>query len=299
MVSFIMALIDDLQKKINSLEEFRDITCRVLTYIPEVTSKVSKDRGFLIIQSYMGNSTKFSRPYNEDLYINQPAQFITEFTDMINLLKTVNQENQSYSENEYKNVDRVTYTIQQSIGIALDLLGNQNANRKHVGNRFEELMSLLVKEIGISNKKVVLKIPYEDSGVYSCETDFVFSPYSEVRSNNTHIDEREIVVSLKTTSKDRMGKIFIDKILMSKFVKRDVKVIGIFLNDIQRKKEDKIGYTFVAGLFMVYTNFLSKLDGVYFVDPPLNATKEPYNKYVKTFSKFLLEDAYNFLRLPS
>lgn len=295
MLSFLMALIDDLQKKITHLEQFRDITCRVLSYIPEVTSKITRDRGFLIIQSETGSSIKFSRPYNEGLYIDNPSEFILEFNTLLELLHNVDGSEREYKSDEYSVVDRVTYTIQQSIGIALDLLGNQNANRKHVGNRFEELISLLVREIGISNRKVVLKIPYEDSGVYSCETDFVFSPYDEVRSNNSHIDEREIVVSLKTTSKDRMGKIFIDKILMSKFVKRDVKVIGIFLNDIQRKKEDKIGYTFVAGLFMVYTNFLSKLDGVYFVDPPLNATKEPYNRYVKTFSRFLLHDAYKFI----
>ena len=92
-----------------------------------------------------------------------------------------------------------------------------------------------------------------------------------------------------------MGKIFIDKILMSKFVKRDVKVLGIFLNDIQRKEHEKISYTFVAGLFMVYTNFLTQLDGVYYVDPPPNTKKEPYCNHIRRFSEFLLKDTFLFL----
>ena len=189
--------------------------------------------------------------------------------------------------------------MQQSIGIALDLLGNQNANRKHVGNRFEELIGLIIDAVGIKNKKVVLKIPYENERVYSSETDLVLSPYEQVKSDNSTIDENEVVVSLKTSSKDRMGKIFIDKILISKFVGRDVKVVGIFLNDIQRKGHEKVGYTFVAGLFMVYTNFLTKLDGVFFIDPPPHADKEPYNAHIKRFSEFILIDARELLNSTS
>jgi hypothetical protein len=290
-----MALLDDLQKTINTLEEFKMITFRVLNYIPEVISSTKEDKGYIIIESLQGTSQKYARPYNSLLFISDPQKFHEKFTELEQILEKLTTGELEYSEEEYNIVDRVTYTIQQSFGIALDLLGNQNANRKHVGNRFEELIRLLVTAIGIKNKKVVLKIPYEENGIYSCETDFVFSPHGEVKSNNETIDEREIVVSLKTSSKDRMGKIFIDKILMSRFVKRDVKVLGVFLNDIQRKEQDKVSYTFVAGLFMVYTNFLTKLDGVYYVDPPPNAKKEPYNKHIKKFSQFLLEDAYGLL----
>jgi hypothetical protein len=46
---------------------------------------------------------------------------------------------------------------------------------------------------------------------------------------------------------------------------------------------------------MVYTKFLTELDGVYFVDPPPNASKEPYKKHIKRFSQFLLVDAKKIL----
>ena len=109
------------------------------------------------------------------------------------------------------------------------------------------------------------------------------------------IDDKEVVVSLKTTSKDRMGKIFLDKLLMQKFAGHSVKVIGIFLNDVQRKETKQISYTFLSGLFMVYTKFLTKLEGVYFIDPPPITKKTPYNQHISPFSKFVTEDIWELL----
>jgi hypothetical protein len=192
-------------------------------------------------------------------------------------------------------IDQTLYTIQQSIGAGLDLLVNPNSARKHVGNRFEELIKCVFSEIGISNKKTVLQIPYEtDEGqkVYKCENDLILSPFEQVKSTSTSLDKNEIVVSVKTTSKDRMGKMFIDKILLERFVKRKQKVIGIFLNDVQRKEANNISFTLVSGLFMVYSNFLTELEGVYYLDPPPNAKKEPYNRYMKSFSDLITTDIW-------
>lgn len=195
-------------------------------------------------------------------------------------------------------IDKVAYTVQQAIGVGLDLLVNSNSARKHVGNRFEELIRLIIDRIGVTNKKIVLNIPYStDDGekLYKCETDLVFSPYEVVKSGTKKIYPQEVVLSLKTTSKDRMGKIFIDKLLMQRFCKHDVKVIGIFLNDVQRKEDNNISFTFVSGLFMVYTEFLTKLEGVYFLDMPPKTTESPYNKHIFPFSNFLLEDIWELL----
>lgn len=291
-----MALIDDLQKNITSLEEFNNLTVRILTYLPEVISTEREARGYVIIESQTGSTKKYARPFNTNLFIRETALFLQEYADFTAILDKAAEGQSGFEEKAYSIIDKTAYTIQQSIGIALDLLGNQNSNRKHVGNRFEELVRLIVDRIKIKNKKIVLKIPYTDNNVYSCETDLVFSPYREVRSDNNTIDPAEVVVSLKTSSKDRMGKIFIDKMLMSKFVGHPVKVVGIFLNDIQRKEEKNISYTFVAGLFMVYTQFLSELDGVFFIDPPPNAYKEPYKNHIRRFSDFVLTDARKLLK---
>lgn len=175
----------------------------------------------------------------------------------------------------------------------MDLLVDPNSARKHVGNRFEELVKVIFTEIGIANKKIVLQIPYEtDEGTktYKCENDLIISPYSEVRSSSESLNENEVVVSVKTTSKDRMGKMFIDKILLERFVEHPQKVIGIFLNDVQRKETNNISFTLVSGLFMVYSKFLTELEGVYYLDPPPNAFKKPYSDYMKQFSELITSD---------
>jgi hypothetical protein len=95
-----------------------------------------------------------------------------------------------------------------------------------------------------------------------------------------------------------MPKIFIDKMLMERFVGHPVKVIGISQNDIQRKDDGdipKISYTFVSNLFMVYTRFLTQLEGYYYLDVPARALETPFNQHIFPFSKFLLEDLWNLI----
>ena len=121
---------------------------------------------------------------------------------------------------------------------------------------------------GITNDHKTRSIPYgnpNNPDIYKCENDIILSPYDLVRPTTDHLDLNEVIVSLKTSSKDRMGKIFIDKMLLENFVEHEQSVIGIFLNDVQRKGSDNISFTLVSGLFMVYTQFLVKLDGVYYL----------------------------------
>jgi len=73
------------------------------------------------------------------------------------------------------------------------------------------------------------------------------------------------------------------------------KVIGIFLNDVQRKESNNISYTLVSGFFMVYTKFLTPLEGVYYLDPPPNAGKAPFNEHMKPLSELLVEDIVGLL----
>ncbi|MFB6343197.1 hypothetical protein ACE1ET_15835 [Saccharicrinis sp. FJH62] len=279
----------DLQKPKNSIKEFKEISLRVLNYFPNVISNSEEKGDYLILSSNQAGNLKYVRPINRRLFITEPETF-SNSVELLNnvLLKIKNKED--VTDEEKLTIDKVVYTIQQSIGAGLDLLVNPNSARKHVGNRFEELIRVVFTEIGISNSKIVLQIPYEtDEGTktYKCENDLVISPYNEVKSTSQSLDEKEVVVSIKTTSKDRMGKMFIDKLLLERFVKHPQKVIGIFLNDVQRKEENNIGFTLVSGLFMVYTEFLTKLEGVYYLDPPPSALKSPYNVYISTFSELL------------
>ena len=293
-----LALNTDLQKQKITLSQFEDLTIRVLEYLPNVLSDSNEKNGYNIHSSEIAGTIKYLRPINQRLFIYSADEFrnkLVEFKTVIGKLKTRASE---WSCSDKELIDSVLYTIQQSIGAGFDLLANPNSARKHVGNRFEELIKAFFTEIGIANKKTVLQIPYKtDEGekTYKCENDLILSPFEKVKSTSKHLDEHEIVVSVKTTSKDRMGKMFIDKILLERFVNHDQKVIGIFLNDVQRKENNNISFTLVSGLFMVYSSFLTELEGIYYLDPPPNVSKEPFNKYMKPFSELVTTDLWNLL----
>nr|CBX30537.1 hypothetical protein N47_K27770 [uncultured Desulfobacterium sp.] len=280
-----------------SLEEFSDVTKRVLGHLSDIVSERVKVRDYIILSSSMAGTSKFARPINNNLFIFDSLVFDDQYKIFLSIISKI-KSNKTITEEEHKIINSVVYTIQQSMGVGMDFLCNPNSSRKHVGNRFEELIRLIVTELGIKNNKIVLKIPYpseDGEKLYSCETDIVLSPHGSVKSGAKSIEENEIVVSLKTSSKDRMGKIFLDKLLMQKFAEHSVKVVGIFLNDVQRKETKQISYTFVSGLFMVYTKFLTELEGVYFVDPPPITKQVPYNQHIFSFSKFIAEDIWKLL----
>lgn len=282
----------DLQKAKISITDFFEITNRVLDYFPNVINNTVEKGDYLISSSNIAGTIKFLRPINRKLFIHEKKVFNDYFQKLIIVFENIRNK-KTVTEEDKIIIDRVIYTIQQSIGIGLDLMVNQNSARKHVGNRFEELIRVIFTEISVSNKRTVLQIPYEtDEGqkIYKCENDLIISPFENVESTNKHLDKNEIVVSIKTTSKDRMGKMFIDKILLERFVKHPQKVIGIFLNDVQRKEDNNISFTLVSGLFMVYTKFLITLEGIYYLDPPPNALKLPYSNHMKRFSDLITED---------
>lgn len=243
----------------------------------------------------MLGAKKYLRPINRSRFIFDSNEFKLSLFKLRNVLVNLFLNNKEILDSDKELIDNTLYTIQQSIGAGFDLLVNSNSARKHVGNRFEKLIRVVFTEIGIANKKSVLQIPYsteEGEKIYKCENDLIISPYDKVRSTGLNIDEKEIVVSVKTTSKDRMGKMFIDKILLERFTQQPQKVIGIFLNDVQRKESNNISFTLVSGLFMVYSSFLIQLDGIYYLDPPPNSRKEPLNKHMKPFSEFITRDVW-------
>jgi len=287
----------DLETRKKTLAEFASLSKRVLDYLPNIVSDSTTIRGYKILSSTVAGTKKFARPINIALFVSSSTEFASLFETFMEILEKIKNRNQ-IKKKDLLIIDSTVYTIQQSIGVGMDFLLNPNSARKHVGNRFEELIRSIVSAVGIANDKVVLKIPYpaaDGEKMYSCETDIILSPYEKVRSNTKSIGDNEIIVSLKTTSKDRMGKIFLDKLLMQKFAEKPVQVVGIFLNDVQRKETDNISYTFVSGLFMVYTKFLTELGGVYFVDPPPITQKTPYKKHVSRFSQFIAQDVWTML----
>jgi hypothetical protein len=293
-----LPLDQDLQTPKDNLEDFVKLTRRVLNHLSNVLTDRKVKGSYSIYSSSIASNVKYLRPVNNDLILFSEEEFDKYFERFEIIVNKLKERDLHFTQEDYMIVDSTIYSIQQLIGCGLDLLVNPNSSRKHVGNRFEELMRTLFSDIGITNKRIVLKIPYETEegeAIYRCENDLILSPYEEVQSTENSLDEKELVLSVKTTSKDRMGKMFMDKILLENFLEYPQRFIGIFQNDVQRKGKDDISYTLVSGSFMVYSRFLTELDGVYYLDPPPNAYKAAYKHNMYQFSKFILSDLWQFL----
>ncbi len=271
---------------------------------------------------------KITRPLNSDLYIeeeNRLDQAFDRFGDFLADLRRYQERvvdqpgrGQYIASGE---INRVIYTAQQTIGCVADSFANSNQARKRVGTLFETLIKIIIREVGLVCEPRTIKLPIPDHPGYTMpyELDLVFSRNKAVLTAETevgalsepveepdeptpasqvsYIQQDEIVGSVKTTSKDRIDKIFLDKYLLTKLLGRDVPVIAIFLHDVQRAKKGNsifgIASTFKRNHFLGYTIALNKLDGVYYVDPRPDMVDDPLLRaQINGFQQFLVRDLW-------
>jgi len=250
---------------------------------------------------------KITRPLNTDLFFESAGEFKTAFEQFILFLAdlkkfqqaiTAQRGKQSYLDSN--EINRVVYTIQQSVGSIGDSFDSPNQSRKRVGQLFENLVRLVIQEIGLAceSRRVTVPIPNHPGYKMSYELDLVFSRDKVIVASETElIHPAEVVGSVKTTSKDRIDKIFLDKYLLSQFLGREVPVVAIFLHDVQRARRGNsifgINSTFKSNHFLGYTVALNRLDGVYYVDPrPNMVTDEQLRKEISDFQCFLVHDLW-------
>lgn len=94
---------------------------------------------------------------------------------------------------------------------------------------------------------------------------------------------------------------FLDKYLLTKLIGRDIPVIAIFLHDVQRATRGNsifgINSTFKSNHFLGYTVALTRLDGVYYVDPrPEMRTNARLREQIRDFQQFLVKDLWSLAR---
>jgi hypothetical protein len=194
-------------------------------------------------------------------------------------------------------VNRSIYTIQQCIGASLDALpaGQSNTARKINGDLFERFIRLVLVGVGIDCTSGVVNVPIEIDGkqefLMSYQHDLIIKSGAFVK----------IIGSVKTSSKDRLDKIFVDKFLLARLTGKDVPHVAIFLNDVQRKgkspQEYGVNSTFLPGHFKGYTVKLNPLDGVYYFDiRPNMLTEKILKDHIRTFDHFLFGDLWTLLK---
>ena len=239
---------------------------------------------------------KITRPVNSELMYD-PTQAERAFGDFLGVLGSA-REIALGDHVSRAMIGNSIYTMQQSIGMALDALpaGKENTARKVNGDLFERLILLLIREIGIECNGGVISVPVEVDGAelfrMSYQHDLIVTQDSAVK----------VIGSVKTTSKDRVDKIFIDKFLYSKLTGTSVPHIAVFLHDVQRKgyktaRKYGVSATFLPGHFKGYTVKLNPLDGVYYCDlRPSMLTDEILRDQIRGIDHLFCTDIWRFLQ---
>ena len=127
---------------------------------------------------------KITRPLNTDLYIEDRGvldEASTRFNVFLGQLKQHQEKilddpgRRQYVESG--EINRVIYTIQQTLGCVADSFEDSNQARKRVGTLFETLIKIIIREVGLVCEPRTIKLPIPDSPGYTMpyELDLVFS----------------------------------------------------------------------------------------------------------------------------
>lgn len=193
------------------------------------------------------------------------------------------------------------YTLQQAIGATLDALpaGQSNKARKVNGDLFERLIQLLVVATGVDCTGGEVRVPVIVGGVTLFKMRYQHDLV--IRSG----EAIKVIGGVKTSGKDRLDKVFVDKFLYGRLTGRSVPHVAIFLNDVQRKTRPKVanwygvGSTFLPGHFKGYTVKLNPLDGVYYCDLRPNMATDPLlAAHIRTIDHFFCRDLWDLLARP-
>lgn len=288
-----------------SIQDYIDFSLRFLEYIAsnkQAEIVAQNDIAYRFYQFNEEAAFKITRPYNKALlYTIRNAE--AKYRTLNKYLARLRKHRGDATIDDCQVINKAIYTLQQTIGFALDAgtaMGVEpNVARKLNGDLFERLIYLVILAIGLRCRSGVVNIPVKIEG----HTMFNMSYQHDLIVENDK-DELCMIGSVKTTSKDRVDKIFIDKFLYCKLTDTSVPHIAVFLHDVQRKKTKKvnefgINTTFLAGHFKGYTVKLNPLDGVYYFDLRPNMTTDSILKeQISTFDNLLCSDIWKHIADP-
>jgi len=295
----------------NKLSDYEQLASAFLAHLAQTkpTRIISPSHNNYVFYQYAKNAAhKITRPLNTNLFMDSDTDFKNAFARFVTALGDIKRQQKhgaasrglaSYAKSG--EINKVIYTAQQAIGCIGDSFANENQSRKRIGQLFETLVKLVLQEVGLKCEPRTINLPIPDfpDCKMSYELDVVFSRNQAIVASETkYIHPQEIVGSIKTTSKDRIDKVFLDKYLLTKLLGRDIPVIAVFLHDVQRAKRGNsifgINSTFKSNHFLGYTVALNRLDGVYYVDPrPEMTTNIKLREQIADFQKLLLTDLWS------
>ena len=280
------------KERFAKIEDYIEFSKYYLEFISvELQAEIiaQNENNYCFFQYKRDGEYNITRPVNGDLFLS-----LSDYESIARNFETTLEHIRDIKDDELnrKYVNDFIYTTQQSIGCALDALPSSktNTSRKVNGDLFERLMQLIMKKLGfaIESETLSVKVPN------STET-MKYQNDIEIKING----EIVAIGSVKTSSKDRIDKIFLDKLMYNRLTQTDTPHFAIFLHDVQRAGKEpnyKIGQTFLTGHFKAYTIGLNPLDGVYYCDlRPIMKTDILLKKHIKTLDYLLCEDIWEYI----
>lgn len=285
--------------RFHTVGHYIDFCTRYLEYVDTSLQAriVSQNEShYQFFQYRKEGSYNITRPLNSQLMYD--AENFPKAAKQFSLTLEQLRDGQRPSGNLRENLIRTIYTLQQSIGAALDGLpaGKSNQARKVNGDLFERLIRLLIVSLNVDCVSGTMQVPVKD--VNGAEL-FKSSYQHDLLLSKD--DELKIIGSVKTSSKDRIDKVFMDKFLYNRLTDTALPHIAIFLNDVQRKKTKReneygVSATFLPGHFKAYTIKLNPLDGVYYCDIRPNMVSDALlSQHIKTIDHFFYSDMWTLL----
>jgi len=222
------------KENFTSLQNYIDFCSHYLEFISTNLQAVivSRNENHYRFYQYKEDGTyNVTRPINSNIMLSLD-QIPNTSSEMFRILDELKATRNSLNING-EALNKLVYTCQQSIGATLDALPAKKSNsaRKINGDLFERLVLFLLQHIGINVAPGNVRVPIRDTGQFmSYQHDLIIKVENETKA----------IGSVKTSSKDRIDKIFVDKYLYNKLTGSEVPHFAIFLNDVQRKgKEGK------------------------------------------------------------
>lgn len=255
----------------------------------QVELVAKNENNYRFFQYRRDGEYNITRPVNSELLFKlaEYENIAPDFEKILTNIRDIKDD-----EEARRNINKFIYTTQQTIGCALDALPSSktNTSRKVNGDLFERLMQMIIRQLGFTIDSETLSVPVPKS--------------MEKMNYQNDIEikvEGEIVAigSVKTSSKDRIDKIFLDKLMYNRLTNTDTPHFAIFLHDVQRAGKEpnyKTGQTFLTGHFKAYTIGLNPLDGVYYCDlRPIMKTDDLLKEHIKSLDYLLCEDVWKFV----
>ena len=280
------------KERFANIEKYIDFSKEYLEFIgTELQAKIiaQNENNYCFFQYKRDGEYNITRPVNCDLFLvaEKYAESQREILYALEHIRDIRNDAATR-----KLVNDYIYTTQQTIGCALDALPSSktNASRKINGDLFEQLIQLIMKKIGLIVESETISVPIPDSS----ET-MKYQNDLEIKVDGNIV----AVGSVKTSSKDRIDKVFLDKLMYNRLTKTETPHFAIFLHDVQRAGNEpnyKVGQTFLTGHFKAYTIGLNPLDGVYYCDlRPVMKNDRVLKEHIKSLDHLLCEDVWNYI----